>query len=306
MIAGEIFLWWLSGQPDRAASIAKAKRTVAALDPRFGEVGINPRWLLSDLQRTGHIERTFPSPNRVVATIPTFVVVGGSNANECLKVQWIGARCERTIAVAAQKHDLAVTAEPSLGNCTRWFLSGTHTNLEAAANSFGGTVQYSPGTRILLSLPTVSPEHFVGELEAIPYDECTSALSLGQRDQTLLCRKVACNLELQTGLYRVGLRPHRWLWHQAGTWRRLEGEQRLVATWYLASILGRARLRYYTELKILEIDCIGVPLPVLCDRALRLRCGSPTWTNGRIRYLDADGADVAQLGRVMNFQMFVR
>jgi len=178
-------------------------------------------------------------------------------------------------------------------------------NLRDGVGSLGGTIQFSSGSRILAALPPLSAQFSCGEYESPPHNETICAMRFQKGIQWHSWRRVSFDVSLPSGLYRIGKQPYRWTWHQRGSWMRLDGEQRLCAAWLNASQCGRARMQFQRDTKTVAIDRIGLPLPVLCDRALRLDGGPPEWTRESIVYSNVEAPNVAHLQRILHLQTSV-
>jgi len=299
---GDVFMWWLSAQPDRAASVTRCRKAIEACDRRDGLVELNSRQLLSSLRRSGHVEY---AGRRITATTPTLVANLVSLVADQPEAEWIGARCQKTIKRMTSAYNLKLRSELSRENYTRWFLSGTKQDLSEGIGSLGGTIQFSPGSRILAALPSLSAKFSCGGSESPPHDETVCAMRFQDGRQWHSWRRVNLDASLPTGLYRIGNPPYRWTWHQQGSWERLEGEQRLCAAWLNVSQCGRARMQFQLDTKKVAIDRIGLPLPVLCDRALQLGGGPPEWTHESIVYSNVEASEVAHLQRILHLQTSV-
>lgn len=302
---GNQFLNWLSSQPQRTSSLSKAKGVVGSFALRHSVDEYVSKRLIWNLRCGGHIEKSVSPRARVTATVPALVVNSNTAIDsDYLSAEWIGARARQSLQQLTTQFDLTVDIKDANDGIERVFVSGQLGELQRAMDTISGTVAFNPGIRILENLPTLSPDQWSGESEAVPHSQPLQQLCFKNKRKHWVSTDFAS--DLPTGVYRINELPTRWLWHEQRRWTRLDCDNLHAAAWYQCHREFGCSLVYFPESSELKISRIGFPLPVLIDRALRLGSGPPAWSSKNIEYAKADQATVDQLLRLIPFRFQAR
>jgi len=284
----DLLLQWFSTRPCGEAGTALLQEACLALHQRATarqEVAQESRWLYrfrDTLYRCGHIEHIRRSTWAVMP--PTVVWLGGQGNRQEGEAHVYGARSPSLQAqlqqawgsqffVISQHHGPAV-----------WKWVGTRAQSEDFAMSFRSTVSEERGASLLHALPSLAEAlHYfpAGPLPAghgWEFWHVTPSATRGvwwnwiPRPQALV-----------QGVYRTTRHPRVWAYvapkpqHAMLCAYRLDPAQHpdhlCIAQWQELARSGCLSLRYDASEHTLHIPHVGVELPLLVDRALRLASG---------------------------------
>ena len=129
-----------------------------------------------------------------------------------LSAEWIGARARQSLQQLTTQFDLAGNIKDTNDGIERIFVGGQLGELQRAMDTISGTVTFNPGIRLLENLPTLSPDQWSGESEAVPHSQPLQQLCFKNRRKRWVSTVFAS--DLPAGVYRINELPTRWLWHK--------------------------------------------------------------------------------------------
>ena len=283
----DLLLHWLSALPKGEASTATVDNACAALAQRMNlwRTDADPRsqssrryHFLDTLHRLGHVE---PVGRDRWAVIPP-VLLWVSSKQPTGEAHLYGARSKALGAQLTKAYGNQFEAIPQTYGPELWRFSGTRAEAQALAQEFKDELRLERGEELLASLPSLSEavQHF-RQCTLPKSGECWQFFQIRGTSWEWVSRVITQNLE--EGVYRTGdVHPTAWLYisrksggsqTQARLLDERNGEQSLIARWLELARTGKLGLMHDALRRELAIPYVGLPLPILLDRALRLASG---------------------------------
>ena len=290
----DLLLHWLSARPRGQARLPVLTDACAALALRMRQDKSNiaqdiqkthwRRLFLGTLHRLGHVEPVGRDTWAVISTTVLWIT-GQQREGEA---HIYGARSRTLWDQLYQQFGDSLHAIPQDHGPELWKFTGTRAKAEKLAHALGSSLYDERGDALVASLPRLA--------DAIRFFRTWYMPVAGDqweffRVHTYLHDRlpwqwepVIINPNIPEGVYRKrSIPPMMWLYlsrtaddsgMQAYLLDERDMEQSLIARWLALALAGPICLIHDNVAKTLAVPHVGLPLPVLLDRALRLASGT--------------------------------
>jgi hypothetical protein len=283
----DLLLRWFSAREDGTASVAlvteacRAMAQRATFAPDRAQHSSWPGRFIDTLHRVGHVER-FKDKWTIVP--PT--VLWRTEKHQQGEAHVYGARSQALQERLQHEGGSRFIVVPQSDGPALWKILGTRAEAAAVARSLQSAFCEERGDVFLEALPSLAetiqhlrdpwplPIHGAWEFFQVNCSET--------RDVDWKWEAIVSGQPLRQGVYRTTRHPRVWVYvspaPQTATMRayRLDlsnPDSTFVAQWRELARSGNLSLHYNSTARTLTVPAIGVSLPVLVDRALRLASG---------------------------------